>query len=624
MIRFSALLVALAIGLLVAGVAASNLPLVYVSIAVCAVAALLLAAGVLRHWSEIFGTGAKRPVSPFAASQPVSSPAAVGRAASRPAAASRAAASRSAVAGRSVSQDRAGTSGAPGMAGFRAEAGAGAAAPSSAAPSSAARGPEPTVAADRPRGRPGRRPAAPEPEPAEPIHAAPTDDLWDRVNEELESAGKRDSGRLSWPAGDFSIPSGMSLPSEPPAETLGGPAGSHLWQPAAGWQPPSTPQSNWPFAPPTEPASTEPGSTEPGSAGPGSAGPGSAGPGSAGPTGRDTDREAPGPAAREAEAAKPAERDDSTRSARAWDAPIRAEAAQPAVAEEDEAGDGTGPDDMGRGAGARAESARAESAREDEAGSDDEDAASMWTIRPPAGPGTESTVVSKPPTVTPPVRTPEPSPAAEPAATEPTESQSTESQSTESSGDAEAGEAAEADAAAEVAQPATAAEASEEPAAAETTEATTTTETTTGAEPADAADSGSAGQPDQAGKPETESKPAGSAAPDRAVTQVGATQVTAPPKADSAKADAARADAARADAARAETGSGRGDPDKPAKPAGPVQVTVVPGVARYHRSECILIRFLGEGDLETMSKQEAVAAGLTACRACQPDQLPDG
>ena len=108
-------------------------------------------------------------------------------------------------------------------------------------------------------------------------------------------------------------------------------------------------------------------------------------------------------------------------------------------------------------------------------------------------------------------------------------------------------------------------------------------------------------------------------APDRAVTQVGATQVTAPPKADSAKADAARADAARA-----ETGSGRGDPDKPAKPAGPVQVTVVPGVARYHRSECILIRFLGEGDLETMSKQEAVAAGLTACRACQPDQLPDG
>ena len=50
---------------------------------------------------------------------------------------------------------------------------------------------------------------------------------------------------------------------------------------------------------------------------------------------------------------------------------------------------------------------------------------------------------------------------------------------------------------------------------------------------------------------------------------------------------------------------------------------MVPGVARYHRSECILIRFLGEGDLETMPKQQAVAAGLIACRACQPDQLPD-
>ena len=51
--------------------------------------------------------------------------------------------------------------------------------------------------------------------------------------------------------------------------------------------------------------------------------------------------------------------------------------------------------------------------------------------------------------------------------------------------------------------------------------------------------------------------------------------------------------------------------------------TVVPGVPRYHRSECILIRFLGEDDLELMSKQEAISTGLTACRACQPDQLPD-
>jgi hypothetical protein len=50
-------------------------------------------------------------------------------------------------------------------------------------------------------------------------------------------------------------------------------------------------------------------------------------------------------------------------------------------------------------------------------------------------------------------------------------------------------------------------------------------------------------------------------------------------------------------------------------------VTVVPGVARYHRSECILIRFLGTGDLDIMTRQEAEEAKFAACRACQPDQI---
>jgi hypothetical protein len=53
-------------------------------------------------------------------------------------------------------------------------------------------------------------------------------------------------------------------------------------------------------------------------------------------------------------------------------------------------------------------------------------------------------------------------------------------------------------------------------------------------------------------------------------------------------------------------------------------VTVVPGVARYHRSGCILIRFLGTGDLEVMSRQQAQDAGFVACRACQPDELKPG
>jgi hypothetical protein len=50
------------------------------------------------------------------------------------------------------------------------------------------------------------------------------------------------------------------------------------------------------------------------------------------------------------------------------------------------------------------------------------------------------------------------------------------------------------------------------------------------------------------------------------------------------------------------------------------EVTVVPGVPRYHSAQCILIRFMGEDDLNKMSLGEARQAGCTPCRACQPDQ----
>jgi hypothetical protein len=49
-------------------------------------------------------------------------------------------------------------------------------------------------------------------------------------------------------------------------------------------------------------------------------------------------------------------------------------------------------------------------------------------------------------------------------------------------------------------------------------------------------------------------------------------------------------------------------------------VKVVPGITRYHREECILIRFLAPEDLETMSLQAAQGAGHMACKACKPDQ----
>jgi hypothetical protein len=69
-----------------------------------------------------------------------------------------------------------------------------------------------------------------------------------------------------------------------------------------------------------------------------------------------------------------------------------------------------------------------------------------------------------------------------------------------------------------------------------------------------------------------------------------------------------------------------GSAKQAAKPqaASQVEVTVVPGVARYHRNGCILIRFLGTDDLEVMPRPQAQDAGFAACRACQPDELPTG
>jgi hypothetical protein len=42
-------------------------------------------------------------------------------------------------------------------------------------------------------------------------------------------------------------------------------------------------------------------------------------------------------------------------------------------------------------------------------------------------------------------------------------------------------------------------------------------------------------------------------------------------------------------------------------------------VPRYHAVNCILVRFMDEGDLEKMTQDEANAAGYTPCAACQAD-----
>ncbi len=64
-------------------------------------------------------------------------------------------------------------------------------------------------------------------------------------------------------------------------------------------------------------------------------------------------------------------------------------------------------------------------------------------------------------------------------------------------------------------------------------------------------------------------------------------------------------------------------PPKPASAQADLQreVTVVPGVPRYHNARCILIRFMGEDDLSKMTLAAARQAGCTPCRACLPDQL---
>jgi len=96
-----------------------------------------------------------------------------------------------------------------------------------------------------------------------------------------------------------------------------------------------------------------------------------------------------------------------------------------------------------------------------------------------------------------------------------------------------------------------------------------------------------------------------------------------PAEAKSGSADAKPAEPARAASSAEPAASGAEPAGKPAvgDDAGQQEgrVTVVPGVPRYHDENCILIRFMGDDDLQRMSLGAATAAGCTPCRACQPD-----
>jgi hypothetical protein len=98
----------------------------------------------------------------------------------------------------------------------------------------------------------------------------------------------------------------------------------------------------------------------------------------------------------------------------------------------------------------------------------------------------------------------------------------------------------------------------------------------------------------------------------RAVTRAAADEAPAPPD---AAPDAAPASAEEPEPAAV-------TPDAPDPVDLQREVTVVPGVPRYHIPHCLLIRFMGQGDLEKMTLGAARQAGCTPCRACLPDQ-PD-
>ena len=476
MIKASALLAAVAIGLLVAGVLASSLLMVYVSIAVCAVAALILAVGILTHWPEIFGGGEARQASAQGAwSAPqvqVSTPVLASAQAAAPA-------------GREDRRPR------------REEAG----------------------------GRPAVPPAEVVPPQEEYSAAGRGDDLWERVEEELGSAGKRDTGALSWPATEIPV---LREPPGPPVAA--GPAGqagpqgappagasAWIWGPGAGWRPPETPDPSWPppaadFAGPSAPPEQSTPDADRADADRADADRADADSAAVDSPEPDAPDAAGAASADTGQAAEPAA--NPVPAAAAAEPSQEAQAARPGSPGDDSAG--PAPEDEAAGPTPGDEAAGPTPGDEAAAPGDEAGQAAARPARP-------QWIISLP--------DPE-SPAADlPSLPD----------------EAAAGDAAVTD------EDAAAEPADEEPVAQEPA----------GQEPA-------AQEPD-AQEPAAEGPEAGGQA--------------------------------------SENGPGQ------------VQVTIVPGVARYHRSECILIRFLGAGDLEILTRQEAEEAKFVACRACQPDQL---
>jgi hypothetical protein len=76
--------------------------------------------------------------------------------------------------------------------------------------------------------------------------------------------------------------------------------------------------------------------------------------------------------------------------------------------------------------------------------------------------------------------------------------------------------------------------------------------------------------------------------------------------------------AAKADAAPTATADSDGGDPAADKPAESGTVSVLSGVPRYHLRDCVLIRFMPDGDVRQLTIPEAQAAGCTPCTACEP------
>jgi len=120
----------------------------------------------------------------------------------------------------------------------------------------------------------------------------------------------------------------------------------------------------------------------------------------------------------------------------------------------------------------------------------------------------------------------------------------------------------------------------------------------------------------------TEQKPASAGEAGRRDATGSAPHRPATPK--QAAQDAGPGDAVQPSDVKTGEPAGGTAADRPAgeepDPADAAQVSVVPGITRYHRSDCLLIRFLSADDLEVMTRRQAADGGCVPCKACKPDQ----